>query len=96
MKLISAFIIAIGVSFFAAGCLDDSGDPNRLTFENLSTRTVTVIPLSTEWGAFTLEPGEKRRLDNIKNIDHRLSPDERVQAGRASSERHIIIVNRPP
>lgn len=69
---------------------------NDLTFDNASRLTVTVIPLSTEWGGFDLAPGERKKLKDIQNPDYRFEPDSQVQEGSSSTERYIIFVDAPP
>ncbi len=96
MKKFLAYMMLASTLAFTVGCeLEESEDLN-LTFENMSSREVQVIPLTSEWAAFTLRPGEKKKLYDIRDIDYRLRPDSRVQEGSASTERYIIIVDAPP
>ena len=68
----------------------------ELTFENMSGYTVAVIPLTIEWGGFSLAPGQRMKLKDIDNPDFRYEPSERVQEGSASTERYIVFVDAPP
>jgi len=67
-----------------------------LKFENASSHTVQVIPLTTEWSGFSLAPGEKRILHNIRDVDFYFEPTATVQEGSASLARSIIFVDAPP
>lgn len=96
MKKLMVLAALVSGLFFMTGCEEDSDSDNNLTFENMSSRTVQVIPLTSEWAAFTLQPGEKKKLFDIRDVDYRLRPDARVQEGSASTERYIIIVDAPP
>lgn len=95
-KLLGFISIMLGCMVIA-GCeiIDDDEDLN-LTFENRARRSVQVIPLTIEWPGFTLRPGEKKRMNNIRDVDYRLRPDAWFQLGSASTERYIIIVDAPP
>lgn len=78
------------------GCEDYDKKANRLTFENASRFTIQVIPLTTEWAGFTLAPGDRVRLNDIRDVDYRYEPEGAVQEGSASSERYIVFVDAPP
>ena len=81
-----------------AGCFEDDSKEKakELTFENMSGYTVAVIPLTIEWGGFSLAPGQRLKLKDIDNPDFRYEPSERVQEGSASTERYIVFVDAPP
>ena len=80
-----------------AGCIgDDADEVYDLSFENLSSHTVTVVSLTSEWGGFTLAPGESITLRDIQNIDYYYVPSSRVQEGSDSTEREVVFVNAPP
>ncbi|HQQ60124.1 MAG TPA: hypothetical protein PKU89_02170 [Kiritimatiellia bacterium] len=80
-----------------AGCIgDDDDEVYDLSFENLSSHTVTVVSLNSEWGGFTLAPGESITLRDIQNIDYYYVPSSRVQEGSDSTEREVVFVNAPP
>lgn len=96
MKKLLAYMMLASSLAFIAGCELEESDDLNLTFENMSSREVQVIPLTSEWAAFTLQPGEKKKLYDIRDIDYRLRPGSRVQEGTASTERYIIIVDAPP
>jgi hypothetical protein len=96
MKKIMVLAALVSGLIFMTGCEEDSDSDNNLTFENMSSRTVQVIPLTSEWGAFTLAPGEMKKLYDIRDVDYRLRPDARVQEGSASTDRYVIIVDSPP
>jgi hypothetical protein len=82
-------VLALGI----AGCEDEPEETDNLEFTNASRYTVNVIPLTTEWGGFSLAPGEKRKLNDIRDADFRYEPSTRVQEGSASKERFIVFVD---
>ncbi|MGA1530725.1 MAG: hypothetical protein ACO398_08260 [Kiritimatiellia bacterium] len=96
MKKLALLTALLAGSLLVAGCEEDSDSDNNLVFENVSSREVQVIPLSSEWATFTLKRGEKKKLYNIRDVDYRLRPSSRVQEGSASTDRYIIIVDTPP
>ena len=80
-----------------AGCLgEDDEDVYDLSFQNLSSHTVSVVSLTTEWGSFSLAPGETVVLSDIRNVDYVFEPKTRVQEGSNSEEREVVFVNAPP
>lgn len=95
-KSIGFLLIMLGcVAFSGCELIEDDEDLD-LTFENRAGRSVGVIPLTSEWAGFTLKPGEKKKLYDIRDVDYRLRPDSWFQLGSASTERYIIIVDAPP
>lgn len=81
-----------------AGCIGDSEEDEvyDLSFKNMSSHRVSVVSLTTEWGSFSLAPGETVKLRNIRNVDYYFEPKTRVQEGSDSSEREVVFVNAPP
>ncbi len=76
------------------GCETSSNkDAKKLKFTNSSTYGVQVIPLTTEWSGFYMEPGEEVSLKDIRDVDYTFQPEFRVKKGSASTERHVIFVN---
>jgi hypothetical protein len=99
MKYLLHGILAAGLMIGLAGCddvLTGSSDSSPLTFENASRLTVEVIPLTTEWGGFVLQPMDTKKMKDIRDIDFRYEPDKKVNLGSASTERHIVFVDAPP
>ena len=96
MKSLFTSILMAVLMISLAGCEDYESKAYRLTFENASRSTVQVIPLTTEWGGFTLAPGEIKKLNDIRDVDYRFEPEGEVQEGSASTERYIIFVDTPP
>ncbi len=80
-------VLAIGL----AGCEDYNSQP--LEFVNASAYTVTVTSLSIEWVGFVLAPGQKRKMEGIRDVDYEFYPETRVQEGFASTDRYIVFVN---
>jgi hypothetical protein len=99
MKYFLCGVLAMGLLFGLTGCndpLSGNSDPSPLTFENASRYVVTVYPLTTEWGAFSLAPMDVKEMKDIRDIDYRWEPKSKVQLGSASTDRHVIFVDAPP
>jgi len=99
MKVFLLGIFTTVLILCLAGCSDTltgKSDPSPLTFENASRYVVTVYPLTTEWGAFSLVPMAVVEMKNIRDIDYWYEPRTQVQEGSATTERHIIFVDAPP
>ncbi|HOW98606.1 MAG TPA: hypothetical protein P5567_05620 [Kiritimatiellia bacterium] len=94
-KLLCVFAMAFAAIPFV-GCEDYDEKANRLTFENASHFSVQVISLTTEWNGFNLAPGERVRMNDIRDVDYRYEPEGSVQEGSASSDRYIVFVDAPP
>ena len=95
-KIIAGLAMAVALCGML-GCEDDTQEKaKQLKFENRSVFAVAVISLTTEWGGFMLPPGATVKLDNIKNVDWIYEPEDKVQEGSSSKERHVIFVNAPP
>ncbi|MBU1694565.1 MAG: hypothetical protein KKC51_11460 [Verrucomicrobia bacterium] len=94
-RLFISILMAVWM-FSLTGCESDYSNNFRLTFENASRFTVQVIPLTTEWGGFSVAPGEIVKLDDIRDVDYRFEPADNVQEGSASTERYIIFVDAAP
>ncbi len=92
-RLVFGVILAV-LALGLGGCEfgEDADEVDDLVFINRSRYTVRVTPLSTEWGAFSLAPGEVRNLGQVRNIDYVFNPDE-VEEGSASDERYIVFVD---
>jgi hypothetical protein len=91
------FFLALMACVGITGCeLIDDEEDRDLTFVNQARRSVQVIPLTIEWKGFTLKPGEKKKLYDVRDVDYRLRPDSWFKLGSASTERYIIIVDAPP
>ena len=91
--------VLLGIGLLGlAGCDSLEGEePDRsLTFENASRSVVTVYPLTTEWGAFSMVPMQVVKMDDIRDTDFRYEPHLKVQEGSASTERYVIFVDAPP
>ena len=82
----------------AGGCefLRDEPEPNKMVFENRSHRAVSVIPLTIEFEAFGMYPGDKVTLHDIENPDFRYEPADYVQEGTESEDRYVIFVDALP
>jgi hypothetical protein len=94
MKKILLGIAAIASISLLAGCdTGSSSTSKRLTFINNSTYRVEVIPLTTEWGGISLQPGDVVRLDKVRDLDWRYEPTTRVKEGSASTDRRVVFVN---
>lgn len=96
MKKLLCVMAAAFTAIAFVGCEDYDEKANRLTFENASHFTIQVISLTTEWEGFTLAPGERVRLNDIRDVDYRYEPEGSVQEGSASDERYIVFVDAPP
>jgi len=94
-RLLMAAFALTGL-LFLSGCESDFEDDKSLTFENLSSRRVTVYSLSNEFQGFRLGRFEKRTFDNIRVPDYRIEPKDLVGSGSESSERYVYIVDKPP
>ena len=90
-------LLAVSLLCFA-GCelLENDDEGQSLTFENASRSVVTVYPLTTEWGAFSMVPTQVVKMDDIRDTDFRYEPHLKVQEGSASTERYVIFVDAPP
>jgi len=96
-KLLASVVLAAMVLGLAAGCEDDTDEKAKeLTFVNQSAYVVQVIPLTIEWGAFALAPGDRQKLKDIDNPDFRFEPESLVQEGINSEERYVVFVNALP
>ena len=82
----------------AGGCefLRDEPEENKLVFENRSHRAVSVIPLTIEFEAFGMFPGDRVTLHHIRNPDFRWEPADYVQEGMESEDRYVIFVDALP
>ena len=80
------------------GCelFEDQPEWGDLTFENASRFTVTVYPLTTQWGAFSLAPTDTKNLGDIRDADFRYEPKLKVQLGKSSTSRNVVFVDAPP
>ncbi len=98
MRKLIASVAMVTLMGCLTGCFEEDSreKAKRVTFENMSGYTVAVIPLTIEWGGFTLAPGQRVKLKDIDNVDYRYEPSERVQEGIASTERYIVFVDAPP
>jgi hypothetical protein len=99
MKKILLGVVALVLAAGLAGCEDDTEEKAReLSFENRSAYVIQVVSLSTEWQGFTLVPGQKVVLNNIRLIDWYFSSpsSSKVQEASASTERRVIFVNAEP
>ncbi len=77
MKTFLLSIFAAVLMIGLAGCddpLSGNSDPSPLTFENASRFVITVYPLTTEWGTFTLAPMDVKEMKDIRDIDYRFEP----------------------
>ena len=96
-KFLFSVCLVVWVLGFTGCELFSSGDEYpSLTFENASRSTVTVYPLTTEWGAFSLAPTEVKEMADIRDTDYRFEPHLKVQEGSASTENYVIFVDAPP
>jgi hypothetical protein len=93
---ISLFMAVLLLGLAGCSWQDDTENPNDLSFENASTHMVQVVSLTAEWGSFTLAPGEKVVLHNIKNVDYYFNKAKDVKVGSASTTRNVIFVDAIP
>jgi hypothetical protein len=91
MKKALLGILLVGLAVGLVGCNDYDTQP--LEFVNASSFTVVITSLSIEWTGFVLQPGEKRKMEGIRDVDFTFYPDTRVQEGFATTDRYIVFVN---
>ena len=97
MKKIWLILALLAVACGLAGCEDDTKEKAReLHFINSSHYVVYVIPLTIEWGGFALPPGGDVKFKDIRDVDYRYEPKNKVQEGTASTDRYIVFVDSPP
>ena len=98
MRKMIASVALVALMCCLTGCFEEDSreKAKRVSFENASGYVVSVIPLTIEWGGFTLAPGQRVKLKDIDNVDFRYEPSDRVQEGSASTERYIVFVDAPP
>lgn len=89
-KALFGILLAI-MAFGLSGCEDYDTQP--LEFINSSSFTVVVTSLSIEWTGFVLQPGERRKMEGIRDVDYTFYPNTRVQEGFATTDRYIVFVN---
>ncbi|HMO52037.1 MAG TPA: hypothetical protein PKE26_06515 [Kiritimatiellia bacterium] len=77
------------------GCELDNNKGRDLRFENLSSQTVSVIPLTGEWESFKIAPDETKKLESIKTPDFTWEPKTRVALSVTSTDRRVVFVNKP-
>lgn len=92
MKKVWLGILLVVLAFSLAGC-ETNYDTQPLEFVNASSFTVVITSLSIEWTGFVLQPGEKRKMEGIRDVDYTFYPNTRVQEGFATTDRYIVFVN---
>ena len=80
------------------GCelFSNQDDYGSLSFENASHFEIQVYPLTTQWSAFTLAPGQRVEIGDVRDTDFYFKPEDRVQEAAASGEREVIFVDAVP
>ena len=89
-KALLGILLAV-MAFGLAGC--ENYDTQPLEFVNASSFDVVITSLSIEWTGFVLAPGEKRKMEGIRDVDYTFYPNTRVQEGFATTDRYIVFVN---
>ena len=91
MKKAVLVLLTVLMAAVLIGC--DDYDDQPLEFINSSSHMVVVTSLSTEWTGFALAPGQKVKMEHIRDVDYAWEPDKYVKLGFASTDRYIVFVD---
>lgn len=94
MKNLARFVAMIALLAAAVGCEDvfSNSQKERVVFVNKSSYTVHVIPQAhSNWSGFSLDPGEKLKLNQPSDVFFTYEPRYRVDVGQNENGRVLFI-----